>query len=792
MTAEAVRMGEKMKILIADDSELNRELLTEMLGDGYAYIYAEDGEQLLTMLSESVEADILLLDMHMPRMNGMDVLKVMQSRKWTDELPVVIISAEDDAGFIRNAYEHGAIDYIRRPFDAFMVRHRVENVLTVYSRNKRLVRLVEDQVRQREKVNHMLINILSRVMEVGNHESGDHTLRVQRVTRVLLERLVELTDRYPLTEEDIAMICSVSALHDIGKIAVPQEILNKTAPLTDAEWEIMRGHTLRGDEMLWDIPVDQSEKLMVVAHEICRHHHERYDGGGYPDGLVGEDIPISAQVVSLADVYDALTSERSYKAAFSHEKAVEMILRGECGAFNPLLLRCFAEVSDRLLIDLNLNTVERGSISDARSLTSETLEREALPAYDRMASLAECEREKKEFFARQCGGIQFEYDALTRKVTSISFYDEKGEPVRLSSTATHLLGVEDWTRFQEALRHTTREQPTVTMTAPVPLSDELRWHRITAQSIWTEENSSYVAIVGQFTDIHDEIMRRGKELLVNGIRVSGENFTAMKSIFDVVRLVDPCSCQVLDIQEDGSIARGEKKCYEIWNRGESCKNCTSAKALHNKDWMTKLEVREGRIFSVLSRYAKCGEMDCVLEVALCMEDSVQRVGGGVGFLPDSATLQGYYRDTLTEAYTRAYFDNFQPNLEKTRGVAIVDVDRFKQINDTYGHLAGDAALRQTSAAIRGCIRESDVMIRYGGDEFLLLFKDIGEHAFFERLKKIKQAVSETVVEEYPQIRLGISIGGAYQVSPLSRAIDEADKAMYRDKFQMKEQENGIK
>lgn len=398
MTATAASDRNRRKILIADDSELNRELLTEMLGDGYDYLYAQDGEELLDMLGNDVQADILLLDMHMPRVNGMEVLKVMQARKWTDDLPVVIISAEDDVGFIRNAYRLGAIDYIRRPFDTFMVQHRVANVLAVYTRNKRLVRLVESQVMQREKINHTLINILSRVMEANNQESGNHTLRVQRITRVLLEQLMELTDQYELTEEDISLICSVAALHDIGKIAVPKEILNKTGPLTDEEWVIMKSHTIRGDEMLWDIPVDQDEKLMVLAHEICRHHHERYDGKGYPDGLVGDDIPLSAQAVSLADVYDALTSDRCYKQAYSHDEAMAMILGGQCGAFNPLLLQCLMASSDELLVALELNELDPDYIDSVRDLAEEALEEEDLPTGDRTTSLAECERAKKGVF----------------------------------------------------------------------------------------------------------------------------------------------------------------------------------------------------------------------------------------------------------------------------------------------------------------------------------------------------------------------------------------------------------
>ena len=782
MTTDRAPNGKKI-VLIADDSALNREMLAEILGEGYDYRFAEDGEELLRLLSKGIEADILLLDMHMPKMSGMETLKIMKARRWTDELPVVIISAEDDAGVIRNAFHLGAIDYIRRPFDAFMVCHRVERVLAVYSRNKRLARLVEEQVLEREKVNGMLINILSRVVAANNQESGEHTLRVQRITRVLLEQLVELTDRYQLDEEEIALISSVSALHDIGKVVVPKEILNKPGALSEEEWEIMKSHTVKGDEMLWEIPVDQSEPLMVAAHEICRSHHERYDGSGYPDGLKGEEIPISAQAVSLADAYDALTSERVYKEAYSHEQALEMILGGACGSFNPLLIESLKEGSDALLVELNFNLDDR-SHRDVPYEPAEELAEEEVSVSSRAASIVESERTKKEFFAHLCGGIQFEYDAVTRTVVSLSYYDKTGEKVSLSETATHLLSVEDWTRLNELVRETTREQPTVTMTALVPLNDEPRWQRVTAQSIWNEEDEKYIGIVGQFTDIHDEVVRKGKDLLVNGMRVSGENFAAMRSIFDVVRLVDPTTCRVLTIREDGGVKSSEKRCYEVWNRCESCKNCTSMQALRNKNWLTKLEVRDGHIFSVLSRYVKCGEADCVLEVALCMEDAAGISRDEVGYLPDSATLQGYYRDTLTGAYTRAYLENFRANLEGAQGVAVIDVDRFKGINDTFGHRAGDAALRQVAAAVRSCIREKDPLIRYGGDEFVLLFQEIGEESFVEKLERIKQAVHDTVVEEYPQMHLGISIGGAYCAGSLERAIDLADKAMYRDKFKM--------
>lgn len=776
----------KKTILIADDSELNREILSEMLGDRYTYIYAEDGEQVLELLSGSSQIDILLLDMHMPKMGGMDVLKVMKEHRWTEEIPVVIISAEDDKGFIQNAYRLGAVDYIVRPFNAFLVQHRVENTLVLYSQNRRLVRLVESQVFQREKMNNMLINIFSHVVAIGNHESGSHTLRVQQITNLLLNKLVKMTDRYPLTETDIAMISSVSALHDIGKITISDKILNKPGKLTSEEWEIMKSHTINGDKFLSSIPIDQSEKMMVTAHEICRHHHERYDGSGYPDGLKGDEIPISAQVMSIADVYDALTSDRCYKRAYSHEEAVAMILNGECGVFNPILLQCFVEISDELLVHLKLNTEDYNYINNAHTLADEAMESEDLFLSDRFSYIAESERTKKEFFAVQQGGIQFEYDAVAKKVIYLHYYDVDGNKIPLSSNNTFLLNQTDWDLLKKRIGQTTREEPMVTMNAMIAVNEELRWHKLSVQSIWVKDRGAYVSLVGQFTDIHDKVMQKGKSLSIHGNVVTGDVFSSMQKVFDVVRIVNPVTKQVLKVMDDGRLMPSEQRCCEIWNRHECCQNCISMQALYNKNWLSKLEVRYGKIYAVLATYAKYENEDCVLELALCMEDSLEKEKSGIGYIPDSITLQNYYRDTLTQVYSRAYLDNFKADLEYARAVAMIDIDRFKGINDTYGHIVGDAVLKHIAGVIRSCVREDDVLVRYGGDEFLLAFNEIDENSFLKKQQHIKKTVRESIVEGYPDLKLSISIGGAYNVTPLAKALDMADKAMYRDKYTAKE------
>ena len=323
-------MSEKEKILIADDSAMNRAILTEMLGDGYEILEAENGRQAVSIMQTNVDID-LLLDIMMPEMDGFDVLAMMNKYHWIDDIPVIMISAENASSYVERTYDLGATDYISRPFDMAIVRRRVINTLMLYAKQKRLVRLVAEQVYEKEKSNSTMINILSHIVEFRNGESGLHVLHIQTATDILLRTLVRKTDKYNLNAADISLISTASALHDIGKINIPASILNKPGKLTKEEFDTMKTHTTTGAEILDKLPFQQESPLVKTAYAICRWHHERWDGRGYPDGLKGEDIPIAAQVVAMADVYDALTSERCYKKAFGHDKAMEMILNGECG-----------------------------------------------------------------------------------------------------------------------------------------------------------------------------------------------------------------------------------------------------------------------------------------------------------------------------------------------------------------------------------------------------------------------------------------------------------------------------
>lgn len=339
----------KQQILIVDDSEMNREILKEILKEDYRILEAANGEECLEELERyGTGISLVLLDIVMPEMDGFEVLAVMNQNHWIEDIPVIMISSEDSESYIRRAYEMGVSDYISRPFDAKIVYQRVLNMIKLYAKQRRLIRMVTDQIYEKERNNRMMIGILSQIVEFRNGESGLHVIHINLITQLLLEQLVKKTGRYQLSWEDRFLIATASALHDIGKIGIDERILNKPGKLTKEEFEIMKTHTLIGAHMLDKLDMYKNEKLVKLAYEICRWHHERYDGKGYPDGLSGEEIPISAQVVSLADVYDALVSERVYKKAFTHEKALEMIQNGECGTFNPLLLQCLLEVQDKL------------------------------------------------------------------------------------------------------------------------------------------------------------------------------------------------------------------------------------------------------------------------------------------------------------------------------------------------------------------------------------------------------------------------------------------------------------
>ena len=339
-------LRKKARVLVVDDSAFNREIISSILKNEYEIIEAENGRQALDKMNEyGTDVSAVLLDLIMPEMDGFEFLDNMNARGALTDIPVIAITGDESNDSKRAAYEKGVADYIMRPFDAKVVYRRVTNAVKLYSRQKRLISRLTGEIRDKEKNRNMIVEILSQIVESADVDNGTHAGHIMKFTELML-RKIAAKGNYGITDRDVYVISTAAALHDIGKSRIDQSILNKKTKFTPEEVEIMKTHTVWGEKMLKKIEAYANEPLVKYACEICRHHHERYDGKGYPDGLAGDEIPVSAQAVSICDVYDALVTERSYKPAYSHEKAMAMIKNGECGKFNPLLLECLDECAD--------------------------------------------------------------------------------------------------------------------------------------------------------------------------------------------------------------------------------------------------------------------------------------------------------------------------------------------------------------------------------------------------------------------------------------------------------------
>lgn len=781
-------MEPKQKILIVDDSEINRAMLKEILGESYEYLEAENGLRAIEILRRRTDIALVLLDLIMPEMDGFDVLRVMQCYAWQEEIPVIVISAAEDTRSVERAYDMGVADYIRRPFERVMVLRRVKNALMLYAKQKRLTRLVTDQVYEKEHNGVLMISILSHVVEFRNSESGQHVLHIRTLTDLLLHQLVQKTDRYQLDESDISLISTASALHDIGKIMIPEEILNEPGRLTEEEYAAIKTHTTEGARILKGLAIGQDEPLVKVAHAICRWHHERWDGGGYPDRLKGDEIPIAAQVVALADVYDALTSERCYKQSYSHEKAVDMILHGECGSFNPLLMECLKESSELLRTELQRSEYDRGFRHETRRLSEEILHREALPREDRAQRLLDLERERTAFYAEQRGGIQFDYDILSGSVTVVNRYED---PVNRTQKLdfdkgmglTFLSG-KDRRKLLDAIADATPEEPDAAFSVLIAVDQEYRLHRLVMHTMWSRAGVRHcVSVVGQITDDHARL----QELMLGDVNSDQPEalLERLKGIFDIVRLVDPESTKVLSLGKDGRLTEMPGTCHMVWNKSGRCENCISSKALARKESLNKIEFKDDQAYFVMAKYVEVGGRGCVLEMVSKLSDGRWLDMGGRRMLLDRGSNfdRSAFVDSLTGAYSRQYFECFLAESEQVEGVVMIDVDHFKEVNDRFGHLVGDKALQSVAQSILSNLRQTDVLVRYGGDEFLLLVPHIrpGEHV----IQRVREAAASARVEGYPELELSASVGGVCGVHPLTEAIRQADAKMYQNKAERK-------
>ena len=786
----------KQKILIADDSEMNRELLAAILEEEYDIIQVNDGVQAVDCLQrQAEEISLLLLDIVMPHMDGFEVLSYMNKEHWIDAIPVVIISSENSPIYIKRGYDLGATDFIGKPFDANMVLRRSANAILLGAKQRRMTSIVSNQIYEREKSSKLMINILSHIVEFRNGESGLHVLHIQTITEMLLRQLVQKeNNRYALSKEQIRMITTASALHDIGKISIPDEILNKPGRLTAEEFAVIKGHSMAGANMLSELPLDQKEEPLVkTAYEICRWHHERYDGGGYPDGLKGEEIPVSAQVVALADVYDALTSERCYKDAYSHEKAIEMILAGQCGAFNPLMLECLLDISSSLKKKMGYKSKERYEQTDLSDIASRFHDFE-MDSSEKIVQQLEFERMRYNFLAEGSRNIVFTYTISPPLLTfnqagcKRSGITEPSFSPLQSGVLKDLVEEQSLKRLIRKITQATRETPDVVSNLLLTDGKNPCHYRCKCRVIWTDgAEKGYTGVVGKLTDITDDYMVM-ENVREEGLKVLEKDRSAEFSSFydrfkkcgfstdgteawlllqylqisyDLVRYVDPITNKVIHIEKDGKMWESETACSDIWNCLEKCSNCISRLSMQTRKRMTKLEVAGDDPYQVVSMYVEIDGKPCCLEMASRLDGDFMPDGYSRDEILSSVRIhkEKVYIDPVTGVYNKRYYVEKLSKMDNAAALMFADIKNFKRINENFGHQAGDDVLRQVADVLRDVAAGKGDVLRYSGDDFVTVFFKATEEELSEIQKEMCRRVEALRFPELPGVQLKLVTAG---------------------------------
>lgn len=786
----------KPKILIVDDTLSNRRVLKELLGEQYDYIEASNGREAIAKIKEYQNLiDLVLLDLIMPIMDGFDTLEVIKENGWLEYLPVVVVSADDDSRLMEMAYGLGAVEFVKRPYDASIVRRRINNTLVLYQKQKKLVNIIEEQIYENESYSRQMIDILGHIVEFRNGESNLHVHHVQLLTHVLLSHLQQITNKYKLSENDIMLISNASSLHDIGKISIDEKILNKPGKLTDEEFEIIKTHSTVGASMIENLTAYNSEdknSILYYSYQICRWHHERWDGRGYPDGLKGNEIPISAQVVALADVYDALTSERCYKKAFSHKTAIKMICNGECGSFNPLLIRCLVECEDYIHSAIHGDFENLSEENVVIKLTREKLTEKLNQLDDKEFFLVKQAQSKRRFFIDGIKELQFEYDDESKAISLSSyaadFLGSKSLVVDKINGA-NLIGKKNLEKIEKLTDTTTPEN--VLAQSKLRLSNGGKKYvcDVRIMSLWSDDKEpKFIGCVGRIipnNEFDDSTISVTDDCDYDDY----DNFVKEVSrVFDVVRLVDPEKTEVIGNDElNEAVSNGEKdnslKCYEFWGKNKRCQNCISYKALTDKRVQSKLEFVGDNAYQVFSKYININGKPRVIEMVYKNREDMLLDAYGKNDLIEY--VQSYnrrlFRDPLTGIFNRRYYEEVAKNMKNISGIVMMDIDHFKHINDEYGHTIGDLAIKQIVDAISSILKPGDKLIRYGGDELVLLVIKMSCGEFENTLRNIVDAVKKTRVDSRPDMNLSVTVGGVYGISDVEKAVVEADKLMYQGK-----------
>lgn len=801
---------EKRRLLIADDSELNRAILANILEQDYDIIEVTGGEEALAALqSYRGEISALLLDIVMPGMGGFEVLEEMRRRQLLDEVPTIMISAETGNAYIDRAFTLGAFDYISRPFAPAVVRHRIINTILMHTKKQQLMDVAAGWFHRQEKNSEVLVSVLCYGLEYRCGERGLHMKGVGRLTAMLLRRLLEVTDRYPLSADDIEVIAMAARLHDIGKLLVPSELLKKPSPLSAEELVQVRRHTLLGAQIVSGLMQYRNEELVKYAVTVCRFHHERWNGDGYPEGLAGDAIPIAAQVVSLADAYDALTSKRSYKEAYTHEQALEMIRAGESGSFNPLLLRCLDDISEE--VRQYVAERNRAQDSEVHRAVEELYGRQDIMAA-RVTHQIEEASAKQEYFSALTEELWFEYTVQPSAVNlSRGACEQTGLPAVTVDPQNNVdflavVGSDTVRALRERLETLPSDETHIELMVDIMLGGRLRRCRLTALVIRSVSSSviGCSCLVGKVDDINDSYARLEEydreseneitEQVLLPVTAGAEDVLRIthgqvgavlqcyRKMFSVVRLVDPGICMQVSTGALGHTIEHSEHCYSAWNRFHRCENCISQEAIRTSRTQSKVETDGGDIYYVLASRVEIDGIPYSLECVNPISSETSDTDNDESILGQLLVRnRQVYIDSMTGVFNRRYYDERIRNLTGEHALAMIDIDNFKHINDAYGHPAGDEALRSIAQTIRFILRSSDELIRYGGDEFFLLFHGLPERSLARKLDEICSAVRRIKLPEHPELQLTVSIGGIYASGRVTELIRKADIALYEAK-----------
>lgn len=666
-------MRQNKTVLIVDDVELNRAFLRDMLDEDYTVLEASNGLEAVELLQRyELEIAVVLLDAVMPEMDGFEVLERMNEAHWIETIPVIMISADTSPEFISKGYQLGAIDYISRPYSADIVMHRVKNTILLYAKQNLLQSIVTEQIRETQGNYSLMVDILSTIVEFRNGESGVHVQRIRIITEILLEALTKRFPKYDLTVSEIVEMSNAAALHDVGKITIPDEILNKPGRLTADEFEIIKTHSEKGAQMLKNIHAGKQRRMLSYAIDICRWHHERWDGKGYPDGLIGDEIPICAQVVAIADVYDALVSKRVYKPAYSQKQAIQMIADGECGMFNPDLLACLLHESATIEHKIQKYEESQHQLVDVGKISKELIDNKDSTFSSRTVALLEQERIKNQFFTSLSNEIQFEYEILADTL-SVS---DKGAieldiPLKIKAAMEWLktgglIEESDCKEIFELIRNATIDQSIVQTRILVFGKHKIpKWFEVTIRVLWSEDVLPHqTGCIGKLEDIHQK-----------------------------------------KIEEDLLKTRAERDALtQLYNHATAKKK-----------------------------------------------------------IQDRLSLSGF------------------------SALLFFDIDDFKSVNDTYGHLMGDSVLREFAEIVLANIKTSDIAARMGGDEFII-FAD--EFTCREQLDEWIQHLWSTLQVSLDHTLFTVSMGIVVTKqadADYDTLLFQADQSLYRAKNQGKNQ-----